>query len=203
VAGKFVERRIRPALQRAREKEPLELLSESRQYLSGLWQRLNGTAGRSRRALPDELPLPPSSSKDVDKVRVRRGWARGCVRACVRAAHAHRRRAIDMHARVLAHDAFLTRACSATQPPTRVHRPTHPAHTPPQRINELRLKLEGLDKRLVEASKAREGRLRKAGAAGVCVCVCVRACVCVCVCACVRACVRAASSLHFCLAVDE
>jgi hypothetical protein len=28
------------------------------------------------------------------------------------------------------------------------------------------LKLEGLDKRLVEASKAREARLRKAGAAG-------------------------------------
>jgi hypothetical protein len=35
-----------------------------------------------------------------------------------------------------------------------------------QRIQELRLKLEGLDKRLVEASKAREARLRKAGAAG-------------------------------------
>lgn len=35
-----------------------------------------------------------------------------------------------------------------------------------QRIHELRLKLEGLDKRLVEASKAREARLRKAGAAG-------------------------------------
>jgi hypothetical protein len=40
--------------------------------------------------------------------------------------------------------------------------------TPRQRINGLRLKLEGLDKRLVEASKAREGRLRKAGAAGAC-----------------------------------
>ncbi len=35
-----------------------------------------------------------------------------------------------------------------------------------QRIHELRLKLEALDKRLVEASKAREARLRKAGAAG-------------------------------------
>lgn len=37
-----------------------------------------------------------------------------------------------------------------------------------QRIGELGLELEALEKRLVEASKAREAKLRKAGAAGVC-----------------------------------
>ena len=58
------------SLQRAREKELPELLSESRQYLSGLWSRLNGTAGRRQRALPPELKLPPSSTKEVDKVCV-------------------------------------------------------------------------------------------------------------------------------------
>jgi hypothetical protein len=35
-----------------------------------------------------------------------------------------------------------------------------------QRISELALQLESLEKRLVEASKAREAKLRKAGAAG-------------------------------------
>lgn len=35
-----------------------------------------------------------------------------------------------------------------------------------QRIGELGFQLEALEKRLVEASKAREARLRKAGAAG-------------------------------------
>jgi hypothetical protein len=35
-----------------------------------------------------------------------------------------------------------------------------------QRISELTLQLESLEKRLVEASKAREAKLRKAGAAG-------------------------------------
>lgn len=71
VAGKFVAKRIRPALQRAREKELPELLSESRDYLKGLWSRLNGTAGRSRKVLPAELKLPPGSQKEVDKVRPR------------------------------------------------------------------------------------------------------------------------------------
>lgn len=71
VAGKFVAKRIRPALQRAREKELPELLSESRDYLKGLWSRLNGgTAGGSRKALPPELKLPANSQKEVDKVRV-------------------------------------------------------------------------------------------------------------------------------------
>jgi hypothetical protein len=68
VAGKFVAKRIRPALQRAREKELPELLSESRDYLKGLWSRLNGTAGRSKKALPAELKLPAGSQKEVDKV---------------------------------------------------------------------------------------------------------------------------------------
>lgn len=68
VAGKFVAKRIRPALQRAREKELPELLSESRDYLKGLWSRLNGTAGRSKKALPAELKLPAGSRKEVDKV---------------------------------------------------------------------------------------------------------------------------------------
>lgn len=68
VAGKFVAKRIRPALQRAREKELPELLSESRDYLKGLWSRLNGTAGRSRKVLPAELKLPGGSQKEVDKV---------------------------------------------------------------------------------------------------------------------------------------
>jgi hypothetical protein len=70
VAGKFVAKRIRPALQRAREKELPELLSESREYLKGLWSRLNGSsAGRSRKALPGDLKLPGGSQKEVDKVR--------------------------------------------------------------------------------------------------------------------------------------
>lgn len=68
VAGKFVAKRIRPALQRAREKELPELLSESRDYLKGLWSRLNGTAGRSKKALPGGLKLPGGSQKEVDKV---------------------------------------------------------------------------------------------------------------------------------------
>jgi len=68
VAGKFVAKRIRPALQRAREKELPELLFESKEYLKGLWSRLNGTAGRRQRALPPELQLPLSSQKEVDKV---------------------------------------------------------------------------------------------------------------------------------------
>lgn len=76
-AGKFVAKRIRPALQRAREKELPELLLESRDYLKGLWSRLNGTAGRSRKALPAELKLPAGSQKDVDKV----GWVCGCPRS--------------------------------------------------------------------------------------------------------------------------
>eukprot|EP00879_Flechtneria_rotunda_P008574 GHRR01008984.1.p1 GENE.GHRR01008984.1~~GHRR01008984.1.p1 ORF type:complete len:466 (+),score=187.81 GHRR01008984.1:140-1537(+) len=101
VAGKFVARRIKPALQRAREKQFIEVLSESTQYLKGLWSRLNGGGGRSKRALPPELVLPPSSKKDIEK-----------------------------------------------------------------HIGELGLQLESLEKRLVEASKAREARLRKAGAAG-------------------------------------
>ncbi|KAF6258973.1 hypothetical protein COO60DRAFT_1515473 [Scenedesmus sp. NREL 46B-D3] len=101
VAGKFVARRIKPALQRAREKELGQVLSESGQYLRGLWARLNGSGGRRPRALPPALVQPPSSKKDVEK-----------------------------------------------------------------RISELTLQLESLEKRLVEASKAREARLRKAGAAG-------------------------------------
>lgn len=68
VAGKFVARRIRPALQRAREKDLLEVVSESGEYLKGLWARLNGGGGRSRRALPPELVQPPSSKKEIEKV---------------------------------------------------------------------------------------------------------------------------------------
>uniref|UniRef100_A0A383VBJ9 Letm1 RBD domain-containing protein n=1 Tax=Tetradesmus obliquus TaxID=3088 RepID=A0A383VBJ9_TETOB len=101
VAGKFVARRIKPALQRAREKELGQVLSESGQYLRGLWARLNGGGGRRPRALPPALVQPPSSKKDVER-----------------------------------------------------------------RISELTLQLESLEKRLVEASKAREAKLRKAGAAG-------------------------------------
>lgn len=71
MAGKFVARRIKPALQRAREKQLLEVLSESGAYLRGLWSRLNGGGGRSRRALPPELELPPSTRKAVEKVRPR------------------------------------------------------------------------------------------------------------------------------------
>jgi hypothetical protein len=83
-AGKFVAKRIRPALQRAREKELPELLSESGAYLKGLWSRLNGTAGRSRKALPAELKLPAGSQKDVDKVcwvcgRQQQQWMRSCL----------------------------------------------------------------------------------------------------------------------------
>jgi hypothetical protein len=69
VAGKFVARRIKPALQRAREKELGQVLSESGQYLRGLWARLNGGGGRRPRALPPALVQPPSSKKDVEKVR--------------------------------------------------------------------------------------------------------------------------------------
>jgi hypothetical protein len=68
VAGKFVARRIKPALQRAREKELGQVLSESGQYLRGLWARLNGGGGRRPRALPPALVQPPSSKKDVERV---------------------------------------------------------------------------------------------------------------------------------------
>lgn len=70
VAGKFVARRIRPALQRAREKELVQVLSESTQYLKGLWARLNGGGGRRQRALPAALVQPPSSKKEIEKVCV-------------------------------------------------------------------------------------------------------------------------------------
>lgn len=61
-------RRIKPALQRAQEKQIGEVLTEGGQYLRGLWARLNGGGGRRRRALPPELVQPPSSRKGVDKV---------------------------------------------------------------------------------------------------------------------------------------
>jgi len=68
VAEKFVARRIKPALQRAREKQLLEVLSDSGNYLKGLWSRLNGGGGRSRRSLPPELVLPPTTKRQIEKV---------------------------------------------------------------------------------------------------------------------------------------
>lgn len=68
VAGKFVAKRIRPALQRAREKELGEVLSESGEYLKGLWARLNGGGSSSKRALPPALLQPPGSKKEIEKV---------------------------------------------------------------------------------------------------------------------------------------
>lgn len=79
VAGKFVARRIRPALQRAREKELGEVLSESGEYLKGLWARLNGGGGRSRRALPPELQVPPGTKKEIEKVCVCAFWSTACT----------------------------------------------------------------------------------------------------------------------------
>jgi uncharacterized membrane protein YgcG len=107
VAEQFVERRIKPALRRAQEKDVLEVLADSGQYLRGLWARLNGAASlgapasAARDLLPPGLPMPISTRKDVDDT-----------------------------------------------------------------VAELRLDLEALERRLVEASKAREARLRRGGAGG-------------------------------------
>ncbi|GBF97790.1 hypothetical protein Rsub_10215 [Raphidocelis subcapitata] len=101
VAEKFVANRIKPALQRAQERDLLEAVRESGAYLRGLWDRLNGSGGGGLRDLPAGLPLPLASKKDVERV-----------------------------------------------------------------IADLGRELESLEKRLQEASKARESKLRKAGLAG-------------------------------------
>ncbi len=72
MAEEFVKRRIKPALRRAREAELGDLLRGSRDYLSGLWVRLNG-GGKGERLGRLEalgLPLPPSTRKESELVRV-------------------------------------------------------------------------------------------------------------------------------------
>jgi hypothetical protein len=98
VAEKFVANRIKPALQRAQERDIVEVVLESGTYLRGLWDRLNGGGGGGRRALPTGLPMAASSKKEVERM-----------------------------------------------------------------ISELGRELESLEKRLQEASKARESKLRKVG----------------------------------------
>jgi len=104
-AEAFVQRRIKPALKRAREQEVGELLHNAGSYLKGLWTRLNGgradAGGAQCGVAALSLPLPTST-------------ARGSEVA----------------------------------------------------ISQLGLELDSLEKRLQDASKARETKLRKAGLPG-------------------------------------
>jgi hypothetical protein len=69
VAEKFVAKRIKPALQRAQEKEFVEVVTESGRYLRGLWDRLNGGGSTGGWELPNALVLPANRKKETDKVR--------------------------------------------------------------------------------------------------------------------------------------
>lgn len=69
VAEKFVAKRIKPALQRAQEKEFLEVVQDSGRYLRGFWDRLNGGGGASGGVLPASLPLPASQREELEEVR--------------------------------------------------------------------------------------------------------------------------------------
>ncbi|KAG1670756.1 hypothetical protein FOA52_013983 [Chlamydomonas sp. UWO 241] len=70
VAEAFVQRRIKPALRRAREQDPAQLLRGTGVYLKGLWVRLNGGRGDGGGAASGveqlALPLPKSTAKDSE-----------------------------------------------------------------------------------------------------------------------------------------
>ncbi len=71
VAEQFVARRIKPALERAQQQKLQEVFRESSSYLRGLWVRLNGGGKDGDRGLlPTGLPLPMSTKKEVEKVRL-------------------------------------------------------------------------------------------------------------------------------------
>ncbi|KAG2485057.1 hypothetical protein HYH03_016155 [Edaphochlamys debaryana] len=99
-AGELIAKKIKPALKKASEKDPLEVLRDTGSFLRGFWVRLNGgsPAGMAAARAGLDLPLPVGSTQRSELV-----------------------------------------------------------------LSQLSLELEGLEKKLQEASKNRENKLRKAG----------------------------------------
>ncbi len=70
MAGEIIKNNIKPALKKASEQDPLELVRGTGSYLRGLWVRLNGgqpPGGLAEVLAGLELP-PPADTKEQSEL---------------------------------------------------------------------------------------------------------------------------------------